>query len=505
MSTWGKRSFFIAGISIIILVATRFFLGGWISYLWIPFGVAIASIVAAFAIDFKFYLEFFAMRTTKHGMNMGTLIIGGLALAVVLNYVGVRFDKTFDLTEEKLFSLSDQSKKTLDTLPEDTIIRIFYKGQEDLQAREQIKMKLQNFRNYSSKLRVDYVNSLVENELAKEYLKSVDQVTVIAELGKQRVQVDPPYGEEQVTSALIKVQRTDKKVIYFLSGHGERDIEATDRNGITELRTGLLNNGFDVKKINLLKGDSLPSENAVLAIVGPKTSFLDSEIEQIRAFVKAGGALFLAADPGESHQLAGLTKSFGVEFRNNYILNARQMILGLGRAAVLAMQFDTQSSITKSFANTDQFSLFFMASEVTKEPGYSGDLAITEIVSTDPAAFSLDSLKRPAGEPEQSEKSMAVTVSGKLEDKDIKAAIFGDSDFLTNAIFFQGVNRDLALNTFAYLADDAGLISIRPKKAKGTELTMTLNQQKMAVAAGVAYPLIIFVVGAVIWFRRRGL
>ena len=393
MSTWGKRLFFLAAVSLIIMVATRFFFNGWFVYLWIPFGITIVSAIAAFAIDFKFYLEFLTMRTTKHGMNMGTLIIGGLALAVVFNYAGIRFDKTFDLTEEKLYSLSDQSKKTLDSLPEDTRIRVFYKGQADLQAREEIKVKLQNHRDYSSKLRVDYVNSLVENELAKQYLKSVDQITVIAEQGEQRVQIDPPFGEEQITSALIKVQRKDKKVIHFLSGHGERDIEDNGRLGLSELSGALINSNFDVKKINLLKGEQLPESGGILAIVGPKTSFLESEVEQIRNFVKAGGALFVAADPGESHQLALLTKTFGVEFRNNYVLNAQQRILGLGRAAVLAMQFDKESTITRSFANTDQFSIFFMASEVTKELGYEGGLNITEIVRTDSNAFALDSLK----------------------------------------------------------------------------------------------------------------
>ena len=96
-------------------------------------------------------------------------------------------------------------------------------------------------------------------------------------------------------------------------------------------------------------------------------------------------------------------------------------------------------------------------------------------------------------------------MEGQLEGADFKGAVFGDSDFMSNNILFQGVNRDLALNTFAFLADDAGLISIRPKQPKGTELTMTVNQQRMAVIAGIGSPLILFIVGAIVWFRRRGL
>ncbi len=82
--------------------------------------------------------------------------------------------------------------------------------------------------------------------------------------------------------------------------------------------------------------------------------------------------------------------------------------------------------------------------------------------------------------------------------------IFGDSDFVSNKSIAQGLNRDLALNSFSFLAQEDDLISIRPKQPKGTQLMMTKYTQLGLVGAGVGLPLILLILGGVVWFRRRG-
>ena len=45
--------------------------------------------------------------------------------------------------------------------------------------------------------------------------------------GPKREIVDD-YSEEKIINAVIKVTRTEEKVIYFLEGHGERGIQDTE-------------------------------------------------------------------------------------------------------------------------------------------------------------------------------------------------------------------------------------------------------------------------------------
>src|SRR5690606_38639204 len=150
--------------------AVRFILGVWLPVLYIFLAIAgIAFLISVFS-DRKLYFEFLTLRTTKHGLNMGALILLVIALIVCVNYVSVRHNKTWDLTVEKLNSLSDQSKKVLDAMDAEAEFKVFFKGTDALEDRQRIKQALSVFQENSSKLKVRYIDSYVENALAQEYL-----------------------------------------------------------------------------------------------------------------------------------------------------------------------------------------------------------------------------------------------------------------------------------------------------------------------------------------------
>jgi ABC-type uncharacterized transport system involved in gliding motility auxiliary subunit len=88
--------------------------------------------------------------------------------------------------------------------------------------------------------------------------------------------------------------------------------------------------------------------------------------------------------------------------------------------------------------------------------------------------------------------------------KEGRVAVFGDSDFATNTLLgFQG-NRDLFLNSVAWLAQDADLISIRPKEPDDQRLVLTRNQQQnLAVLALLLIPGVFIVMGIREWWSRR--
>lgn len=515
MSKLGKIGYLICGLSLVILIVARLILGGWINYLYVPLGLGAASFLMALIVDYKFYLDVFSMRTTKHGMNMGTLILMALALVVAVNYGGKRFDKTADLTEGKLHSLSEQSEKALKDLRSNVKIRVFYKGADQKDQRQRAKESLQVYLDASPKLSIEFINSLVDVKTAKEYLKSFDQLTVVAEMDGKRVQIDEPMDEEKVTAALLKLNKTEEKTIYFLTGHGERNLDNSGPEGLSELKTALQGSAFTVEKLNLLKGDAMPKTGSVIAIVGPKTQILQNELDEIRKFAREGGSLFLGFDPGENHQGALLTKSLGIEFKNNYVFNDKVRLLGVGMAAILGMVFDPDSDITKAFAGTDNYSLFFLGSEVTRATDANSDLVIRDIVKTEGSAFAVDRIDRQATNVDRREYVLGITAQGSLQKPEgsdaltkgpeFRGAFFGDSDFTTNQILFQGVNRDLVLNTFAFLAKEDGLISIRPKRPAGTEMTLTENQRYGTIVAGVSLPLLLIILSGVLWFRRKGL
>lgn len=509
MSKLSKIGFLVSGLSLLILIVARVILGGWIDYLYVPLVFTVVGFLAAVIVDYRFYIDFFSMRTTKHGLNMGTLIVGAFALVAAVNYFSARFDKTWDLTAEKLNSLSEQSQKVVDGLPRDVQIKVFYRGEEDREARQQVQQSLQIYLDATSKLDIQFINAFVETAEASEYLRPGDEVKVFAVSGPQKVEIEPPYGENQVTSALIRVTRDTERIIYFLSGHGERDIDQQGNEGISEFKSALESNGFRVAKVNLLRGETLAESEAVLALIGPQTALLDSEIEAIREFMKKGGKLLVAADPGQNHQVANLVKPYGIQFSNNYVINDRTRLLNAGPAAALGLEFSRESDITKTFAVSDQFALFMLASEVTRAEGANTEWAITELVLTEPSAFALNTLRAEVSEKDINRRKHVIGVSsvGKEEGQtsEFGIVVFGDSDFITDRVIFQGINRDLALNSVAFLSKDEGLINVAPKIPEGTQMTMTQTSQMAAVVGGVSLPLLLIVLSGWAWMRRKNL
>ena len=86
-----------------------------------------------------------------------------LAIVIVLNVLGSFVYTTFDLTEDKRFSITDPTKKLLNNLKEDVVVKIYLAGELPAGVKRLQKSTvelLDGFKSYSS--RIDYE---IENPL----------------------------------------------------------------------------------------------------------------------------------------------------------------------------------------------------------------------------------------------------------------------------------------------------------------------------------------------------
>ncbi|MBX3023194.1 MAG: GldG family protein [Bdellovibrionales bacterium] len=520
MSKVAKISFLCALLLAVSSYALSLMAGGWINLNTVMVAVAAGLAVLAFVWDWRLYWEFFTMRTTKHGMNMGLMIVLAVVGIVCVNYLANKNNKTWDLTQEKANMLSDQTQKVLAGLKSDLLIKVFYRGQHPKIEEKKTNLRQHGnmYKDASGKVKVEFVNAYVEQEQAQRYLADLpdrDQAGVVAfvEYGGKKIRIDEPFDEAAITAALIKATREGQSKIYFVKGHGEKDVTSDDDTGLQDFVRALQEASFQVEPLDLIEKKEIPADAAVLAIIGPTVPYLDAELEWIREFVRKGGRLLLALDPGVRHNLANLVKPMGVEFANNYIVNLSTQLAGGGPATVLGRSFDAQSDVTKSLPEGAGFAIFPLASEVRPAPDKPADLLVKEIVKADKASFTVDDLtKAPTKKSETRPVTVGVEVSGTIakvegkgeESKPFEAVIFGDSDFLSNRMVMAGVNRDLAMNAVAQLANQKDLLSIRPKLPKGTLVTLTQNQRLFIVIAGLSLPILLLITSGVMWYRRRG-
>ena len=510
MSGKAKIFFFIAFLFVIVSVVLKVMTGMWLNLNSVLLGCAGACVVAAIVFDWKMYWEFLTMRTTKHGMNMGAMIIVVLVFMVCINYLANRHNKTWDVTQEKLNSLSDQTVSLLKGLKSDMEVKVFYKGGAGQEERSRVKQNFQFYQDQSPRLKITYINSYVDSEAALKYLndqpdRDSSPVFVFMEYNGKKVRAEPPFDESALTSAMVKATRLGEQKIYFVRGHGEKDTDMDNDQGLSAFARSLEEASFKVEPLNLIEKKEIPKDAAVVAIVGPVVAFLDEELKWLRDYVQSGGRIFLAIDPGQRHNLANLTKTIGIEFQNNFVLT-RSPLVGWGPAGVLGLGFDPTSEITRSFPNGASFALFPLASELKPAQGRDSSIEVKEIVKSDNNSFTMTDPNKPlTAAPATAAVTMGMTSEGSGQDgKKFRAVVFGDSDFISNRGMAVGINRDLAINALAQMTDQADLISIRPKLPKGTMMMLTGVQRLMIVIVGLSIPLLLLISSAVIWFRRRG-
>lgn len=510
MSKISKFSLLFAGLFAVAVVVTRIILNGWVDGMWVPLGLSIALFLFALFRDWRLMIEFFTLKTTKHGMNMGALILTMLVFLVAMNFLAVTKEKKWDWTSEGLNSLSEQSVQAVQALKVDTdLILLYRKGENDESTRRQVTDLATLYTNVSKKLKLKVYNALERPDLAQKYDYKTGPYALFLVQGpaggaatERHMKVEQPT-EEEMTRTLLRFAREKKKVVYFVAGHGEHDITSMGPDSISQLKTDL-DLSYEVKKLELFKDPKVPADADLVVIAGPRQAYLANEAEALRDYAKRGGRLLIAIDPDASHGLAGLTKTFGIEFQNNYVLDPRATIPGAGNIAALGNEFSTTADATKPLRSG--FTVFLIASGLKKAPDASKDIILDELVKSDEVPIATDRLANDAKVRIQGPHTLGMLAKGKLPggDKEFEVIVFGDADFLRDNLYRNNLNRDLAMNSISSLAKDLDLVSIRPKTPKGTQLSMT-RTQLMIVLFGflLPVPILLFFTSGLLWWRRK--
>src|ERR1700729_2788976 len=93
-------------------------------------------------------------RQTKYAAYATVYILVILAVVVLANFFANRYNKSFDATANKRYTLSDQTKKVVGDLKQDVSVRYF----DDADRMQAAKDLLDRYQNLSSKLHVQYVD-----------------------------------------------------------------------------------------------------------------------------------------------------------------------------------------------------------------------------------------------------------------------------------------------------------------------------------------------------------
>src|SRR5438552_431802 len=120
-------------------------------------------------------------RQTKYATFAAVYILVISAIILTVNILANRYNKSYDSTANKQYSLSDQSAKILKGLRQDATITYYGQGRDFRQARQ----TLDNYGDLSHKVHVEYVDVDKNPTAARE--NNIDTLgIVILRLGTKK-------------------------------------------------------------------------------------------------------------------------------------------------------------------------------------------------------------------------------------------------------------------------------------------------------------------------------
>jgi len=464
----------------------------------------------------------FSGRQARYGTLTGTSVLVVLGILIAINYIGAKQNKRWDLTANKQFSLSDQTKNVISKLDAPLQILVFAQETEFPTFRD----KLKEYAYISKNISTEYIDPDKKRTVAQE--NQVQQYGTIVFKYKGRTERVTSSSEQDITNGIIKVVSGTQKKVYFTQGHGEKDTTSSERDGYATIAGALGRENYTVDKVVLAQTGAVPDDAAVVVIAGPRTDFFPNEIDALKKYLAKSGKLLLEIDPPEKADsppftnLIALAHDWDMQVGNDVVVDASGMgrLIGTDESVPVAANYP-QHPITQRF---NYLTAYPLARSVVPIPGGVDNHTAQTFIETSPRSWGETDLKSlmttgkvafDEGKDLKGPVSIAAAASAastsdapKIEadapKSETRVAVIGDSDFASNSVIGIQGNRDMFMNTVGWLSQQENLIAIRPKEADDRRVTMTAAQQSNVMWLSLlVIPACIFGSGVYTWWRRR--
>lgn len=455
--------------------------------------------------------ELLKARQTKYVAYVTLYIFVTLAVVTVANVLADRYDKSYDTTANKRYSLSDQTIKVIKGLKQDATITYFAQDSQFSAAKDKLDM----YANLSPKVHVIYVDPDKKPLVAQQAgFKTLN--TAIVQIGTNKNEAKS-NSEEDITGAFIRDLKNTTRTVCFVTGSGEHQIDDSSRSGYSRLKELIGKDDYQGKSIDLLQKTEVPSDCTVVVVGGPRGDYLQPEVDALKKYVEDGGrALFLLDPPlkigtqeiGENGALTSLLAGWGVTPNKDLILdfNPVGQMVGLGPQVPLVTHYESHAIVNEMKGTATGFPL--ARSLDTK----SGDkTSVDKLFDSSESSLStakLDSDRIDPSDPKNKKGPLTIAAAGTYktgkDNSQGRFVVVGSSSWAANSFLAFNGNRDLALNTINWLSSDEDLISIRPKEPEDRKLTMNRAQvRRVGITSLLLIPLLVIGTGLSVWWRRR--
>lgn len=477
-------------------------------YILVSIGVVILSFAVYAILEPDRVRRFFAGRQARYGSNALVMIIAFLGILIVGNIIAFQNPHTLvDLTEDDINTLSPELLAAVKSLPQQ-VTAIGFFAQSSTESAEQLLSNIKA--NSNGKFDYRFINPDLDPQAALNAGITGDG-KILLQMGDQQ-EIVAFASESEILKGMLRLLNPESSAIYFLSGHGERDIQQAGENSMTRALSTLESKNYNVKSLNLLVDNEIPEDARVIVVAGPLQPLSQNEVDLLKEFLDNGGSLIAMQDPTaltefgeESDPLAEmLSQDWGIHYNDDIVidLNSPQP------TTAAAAYYDSAHPITVNMNNLVSFFPFTRSLSIGNPIEGITQSLIVQTNERSWAETDFSSLSE-GGQVELNDNEMVgpltLAVASENSTTGGRVIAFGTSSFVSDQIFDAYGNGDMFVNSVDWSAEQEDLANITPKTT--TERTFNVPSQihwiLILLSSIFIIPGLVVLGGVSTWLARR--
>ena len=485
------------------------------------------------------------------------LIIG---ILIVINFLSYQIFHRWDLTENKVFSISDISKKTVENLDDVVNIKAYFSDNlpsQFLSVKQEVGDILDEYQSYSNgKVRVEFINPGDDEDTLRElYMMGIPQLSFQvyekdkAQLINGYMGMAVSYGDKtevipaitqdtrdleyQITTKIKKVTSDEIATVGFVT-----NLSTLDQEEMTIARREL-EELYTIRDVELAGDVGVEADIDTLVMVGPKKELSEEQMKSLNSFLMRGGSLFVMVDGVTVEQglqaqkntsnIFSFLNNYGIDIHENLVADLRSGVASFSQGFVtFSTNYPFWPKITSDGFSQDNVTVSSLENVVLPwassievngidESAYSYLAKTSEKAWTEEDNFMI-APNSVVPSPQTAQYNLIVSVNGAVnnaykndenpEEKiNAKIIAIGDSDFVSDGFIQSNPdNLNLFLNLVDSLSFDEDIIKIRSKNVSSRPIEENLEESTKAFIKyinvfGITILVIIF--GMVRYYLRR--
>jgi ABC-2 type transport system permease protein len=442
--------------------------------------------------------------------NVAGKVILCFCILIFVNIFTFRYNQRFDLTPDKLYTLSPVTVDVIKSLKEEVMVTVFYEKGERYPYEELLDLMAQSsvYFNYD-------LTNFDRNPVMAQTLGIDSGGGGIAEYQNRR-EIISSVTEADIIKAILALTRGKPRIIRFLRGYQDNGHQADEKKSYADVKKALMTDGFRLEQLVLSAEGEVPPDTLLLVVSGPQEDLSEQELVAIKHFFDQGGNILIQLDPGSLPRICAFLKQYNVEVGNDMVIDQAHSSVELDEFTPIIF-LNREHPVSR---NVNAPVIFPRARSVqvgvNPKPGISWSIlaqsgrrtwAETDLQSASQGKIEYNRQQDDLYGPVSVGVIIQKRKESELEMNGGRMIVLGNSTFITDPYLNLLGNRDFFMNMVKWLSEQKFLLAdLPPPRAIPLKPFIRLTQTQDRLFfwfAIVVEPLMIFSIGTVVFIRRR--